>query len=48
VGLISAAARALIYVAEPSESPIGPAVVVAEPEEPAEPIEIPDESDVQT
>jgi hypothetical protein len=48
VGLIGAAARALVYTAEPSESPIGLAVVVAEPKEPAEPIEIPNEPDVQT
>jgi hypothetical protein len=45
-GLISAATRALVYIAELSEPPIGPAVVVAEPEEPTEPIEIPNEPDV--
>jgi hypothetical protein len=39
-GLIGAATRALVYAAELSEPPTGPAVVVAEPEEPAEPIEI--------
>jgi hypothetical protein len=47
-GLIGAATRALVYAAELSEPPTGPAVVVAEPEEPAEPIEIPNEPDVQT
>jgi hypothetical protein len=47
-GLIGAATRALVYAAELSEPPIGPVVVVAEPEEPAEPIEIPNEPDIQT
>jgi hypothetical protein len=42
-GLISAAARALVYMAEPPE-PTTELVIVAEP---TGPIEVPDEPDVQ-